>query len=207
MVNIAFAQLSTVEQDPGEIVMYNHYWFTDVLSGTNIYYPNTANGNAFVYTSSPVVTADDGQFFPWGYRFDNTVSYLDIGMYKGDTTVFFVAGTAVDSSYFPILKIRYDYGDGESFDNSRNILIDYTKLRIDSYLNGFALGDPRFVEVSHTYQASETTFIQPYTAVVSILNGNMVINTFNITLSIYQDSIFDFEEWFGQLDLFWLDMT
>ena len=191
-MNIVVAQLSSL-QDPGDIVMYNHYWFTDVLSGTNVYYPNTANGNFFTYTSTPVATANDGFFFPWGYLFSDTYSYINIGMFKGNTTVFFQA-TGLDSRFYPILNMIYDYGDGSSFINSRNILIDYSKLQVDSYLNGFALGDPKFVEISHTYEPSETTYIQPYTAHIQVLNGNMVINNFYVILSVYQDSIFDFEE-------------
>lgn len=196
-VNTTTVYLTSI-QDPGDIVMYNHYWFSDVLSGTSIAYPNTADGNFFTYTSLPGVTADDGLFFPWGYAYQDTTSIQYIGKYKGKTTINF-SGTGLDIRFFPILRINYDFGDGESYENNRAILIDYSKLRIDSYVNGLGFGDPKWVIVQHTYEPSDTTFSTTYTAHVRVLNGNLVTNNFYFLVDIVQDSIFDFDD-FSLLD-------
>ena len=191
-MNSVSVNLSSV-QDPGKIDMYNHYWFVDVLSGTNFTYPNTADGDFFNYTLQPQVTANDGLFFPWGYVFQDTSQIIHLGKYKGYTTLYFV-GSSLASNYFPILRINYDFGDGTSYENARNVLIDYSKLSIDSYLNGYSFGDPKMVTVSHVYEPSDTTFSTTYTAHVRALNGNLVTNNFYITIEIVQDSIFDFDE-------------
>jgi hypothetical protein len=169
-------------QDPGDIVMYNHYWFSDPLSGTNIAYPVTANGDFFTYSTTPTVTADDGGFFPWGYIFEDTFETIYAGKYKGLTTLN-VNASGLSTAYFPILRIYYDFGDGEVYNNSRNVLIDYSKLAIDSFINGYGYGDPKFVTVDHTYQPSDTTFTVTYTAHVQVFNGSLVANNFFIIIS------------------------
>ena len=192
--------------------MYNHYWFTDLLSGSNIFYPNTANGGFFtsgasdffnyIYTNLTnltVITANDGLFFPWGYPFQDTFEVIDAGIHKGDTLVEFIA-SGLDTRYFPVLNIRYNYNDGSpSFDNTRNILIDYSKLTFDSYLNGYGYGDPKFISVNHVYTPSDTTYIREISSYIKVFNGNLVTNNFLVRLSIVQDSIFDFDD-FNLLD-------
>jgi hypothetical protein len=173
--------------------MYNHYWFSDPLSGTNIAYPVTANGDFFTYSTTPTVTADDGGFFPWGYIFEDTFETIYAGKYKGLTTLN-VNASGLSTAYFPILRIYYDFGDGEVYNNSRNVLIDYSKLAIDSFINGYGYGDPKFVTVDHTYQPSDTTFTVTYTAHVQVFNGSLVANNFFIIIDIVQDSIFDFDD-------------
>jgi len=191
-VNTVTVNISSV-QDPGDIVMYNHYWFSDPLSGTNIAYPVTANGDFFTYSTTPTVTADDGGFFPWGYIFEDTFETIYAGKYKGLTTLN-VNASGLSTAYFPILRIYYDFGDGEVYNNSRNVLIDYSKLAIDSFINGYGYGDPKFVTVDHTYQPSDTTFTVTYTAHVQVFNGSLVANNFFIIIDIVQDSIFDFDD-------------
>lgn len=177
--------------------MLNHYWFNDVLSGTNIAYPNTADGS-FFSTSVFSATADDGLFFPWGYAFQDTYTTQYVGKFKGNTTIYF-SGTALDIRFFPILRINYDFGDGETFANNRAILIDYSKLKIDSYINGLGFGDPKWILVQHTYPPSDTTFTTTYTAYIRVLNGNLATNHFYYIFDIIQDSIFDFDD-FNLLD-------
>lgn len=196
-MNLVTVNLSSA-QDPGLIVMLNHYWFSDPLSGTNIYYPNTANGDFFNYTTTPVETADDGLFFPWGYVFQDTYSTIYAGKHKGTTTLYFNA-SGLDISYYPILRINYDFGDGTSYTNSRNVLIDYSKLTIDSYINGYSFGDPKFVQIYHAYDPSDTSFVKSVTANINVLNGSLMVNYFTVIFDIYQDSIFDFDE-FNLLD-------
>lgn len=191
-MNTVTVNISSV-QDPGDIVMYNHYWFSDPLSGTNIAYPVTANGDFFTYSTTPTVTADDGGFFPWGYIFEDTFETIYAGKYKGLTTLN-VNASGLSTAYFPILRIYYDFGDGEVYNNSRNVLIDYSKLAIDSFINGYGYGDPKFVTVDHTYQPSDTTFTVTYTAHVQVFNGSLVANNFFIIIDIVQDSIFDFDD-------------
>jgi hypothetical protein len=191
-VNTVTVNLSSI-QDPGDIVMYNHYWFSDPLSGTNIAYPVTANGDFFTYSTTPTVTADDGLFFPWGYLFDDTFETIYAGKYKGLTTLN-VNASGLSTAYFPILRIYYEFGDGTVYNNSRNVLIDYSKLAIDSFINGYGYGDPKFIPVQHTYQPSDTTFNVTYTAHVQVFNGSLVTNNFYIIIDIVQDSIFDFDD-------------
>jgi len=172
--------------------MLNHYWFSDVLSGTNIPYPLTATGNLFSTSSWPE-TANGGFFFPWGYSFQDSYNSAYLGKYKGYTTVTF-CGTGLDIRFFPILRINYDFGDGKTYANNREILIDYSKLKIDSLLNGAGFGDPKWVNVSHTYEPSDSTLTTTYTAYLRVLNGNLATNHWYFTIDIVQDSIFDFDE-------------
>jgi len=205
-VNTVEIRLSSI-QDPGDILMYNHYWFTDVISGANVFYPNTANGGLFtsagvdffnyIYTNVTnltVITANDGAFFPWGYPFQDTFEVIDAGIHKGDTLVEFIA-SGLDTRFFPVLNIRYNFNDGTpSVDNTRNILIDYSKLTFDSYLNGYGYGDPKFIAVDHVYSPSDTSYIRILSSYIQVFNGNLSNNNFLVRLSIVQDSIFDFDD-------------
>jgi len=190
-VNLVTAYLSSV-QVAGEIDMLNHYWFSDVLSGVNIPYPLTATGNLFTTPSWPA-TANGGQFFPWGYAYQDSYNYAYLGKYKGYTTVTF-CGTGLNINFFPILKILYSFDDGDTYENNRAILIDYSKLKIDSLLNGAGYGDPKYINVDHTYEPSDSTFTTPYTAYIQVLNGNLATNHWYFTIDIVQDSIFDFND-------------
>jgi hypothetical protein len=125
--------------------------------------------------------------------FEDTFETIYAGKYKGLTTLN-VNASGLSTAYFPILRIYYDFGDGEVYNNPRNVLIDYSKLAIDSFINGYGYGDPKFVTVDHTYQPSDTTFTVTYTAHVQVFNGSLVANNFFIIIDIVQDSIFDFDD-------------
>ena len=177
-------------QERGDLAFYNHYWFYDSLSGTNIFYPNTANGKDFS-TTTVDITADGGLFFPWGYKYQNYVYFVPGGRYKGNTTATFILSD-VNASYFPIIKINYDFGDGSRpVVNNKELKVDFTKLRIDTFLQGQQLGDPRAVNLEHIYYPGNT-YSTTYTATIITVAGNLATNTFYVIFDVIQDSVFDF---------------
>jgi len=106
------------------------------------------------------LTADDGVFFPWGYRKTNTYTNLSFNKFKGPLTVVFCP-SAIDESIYKILKIIYDFGDGQFTEVDKNIYgetininTNYTFLSTD--INGTVVG----YNVAHDYW--------PYTNDVSV---------------------------------------
>lgn len=169
----------------------NHYIFSDPIEGTNITYPETANG-AFFTTSTYLTAVTGGLLFPWGYSVQNTTTHLNLGVLKGPYTITFVP-SSIDNTYYTTLKIIYDFGDNSPiYTVEKDIVVDYTKINFEEITNTADIGNPKEVKVSHEYWPSPnelTTFV----ATVTVVNGNFVNNIFFIYLSSVHDTIYDIE--------------
>ena len=179
-------------QKPVTPTVINHYLFLDPVYGTSINWPATADGYLF---EDPDVgpnfiyplTANGGLFFPWGYPINNTSLSAYLGEFKGETTLTFIP-SAIDNSYFPTLKIIYDFDD--------NRVVDIEKGIVQNLLPTVAIldpGTPNNINVSHIYRPPSKTTTTYYPS-VTVLNGNLVLNIFNLSLDIFPDTLFKFDD-------------
>lgn len=179
-------------QIPGYPNFLNHYIFVDPIDGTNITYPNTANGDLFT-TTSYVSAVTGGLIFPWGYTVQNTTSFINLGVLKGPYTITFNP-SAIDNTFYTTLKIMYDFGDGtEIYTVEKDVVIDYTKINLSELTNTADAGNPKVVKVNHEYWPKKQS-LTTYTATITVVNGNFVNNVFYIYLSSVHDSIYDLNE-------------
>ena len=179
-------------QKPVTPTIINHYLFLDPVYGTSINWPASADGYLFedpdvgpnfVYP----LTANGGLFFPWGYPINNTSLSAYLGEFKGETTLTFIP-SAIDTLYFPTLKIIYDFDD--------NRVINVEKGIVQNLLTTVATldpGTPTNVNVSHIFRppSKKTTTYYPS---VTVLNGNLVLNIFNLSFNILPDTLFKFDD-------------
>ena len=179
-------------QKPVTPTIINHYLFLDPVYGTSINWPASADGYLFedpdvgpnfVYP----LTANGGLFFPWGYPINNTSLSAYLGEFKGETTLTFVP-SAIDTLYFPTLKIIYDFDD--------NRIINVEKGIVQNLLPTVATldpGTPTNVNVSHIFRppSKKTTTYYPS---VTVLNGNLVLNIFNLSFNVLPDTLFKFDD-------------
>lgn len=143
----------------------------------------TADGNFFNATSAIDTTYNNGSFFPWKYviqSFTKTLPSVDL---KGPYTVTF-STSGLDSTLFGILKVLYDFGDG----NKRTV-----SYPAGNSFNGVALIErPGDVDVENSYyplSLSGTT----YTPTITVINGNLVSFIYNISINVFPGSIYDFD--------------
>jgi hypothetical protein len=170
----------------------NHYLFVDPVFGSAIVYPDTATGSIFSETTGSFVyptTADGGLFFPWGYPIYNTTLSADLGTFKGITTLT-VNPSAIDDRYYAVMKILYD------FEGDYNI-INIEKGIVQNVLsNNVAVldpGSPKETIVSHIFtpKSLESTTYYP---TITVVNGNLSLNVFNLKLTLLPDTIFKFDD-------------
>lgn len=178
-------------QPPGKPGYLNHYLFVDPVYGTNFTYPNTANGSFFTTASYPV-TADGGLFFPWGYAKVNVTEYVDLGALKGPYNLIF-STSALDTSFYPVFKILYDFGDGEYYEIEKNVVANYTAGNLANILAGQLPENIQYAYVDHEYWPLNNV-CTVYTPSVSVIFSNSVYNIYNITFSSYPDSIYSIEK-------------
>lgn len=139
-------------------------------------------------TPSYAVTANGGLFFPWGYIKSNVTQNIDIGKFKGPTTITFNP-SAIDYSLYPIVKIYYDFGDGHFTDVERNIYGQTISINTDYvFLSTGLAGIPNNYLVSHTYWPG--VHEAPYVPSISAIASDGVYNIFNISLTSVPDSIY-----------------
>ena len=170
----------------------NHYLFLDPVYGTSINWPASADGYLFTDPVSGTsfvypFTANSGLFFPWGYPINNTSLSAYLGEFKGETTLTFIP-SAIDNQYFPTLKIIYDFDD--------NRIINVEKGIVQNLLPTVATldpGTPTNVNVSHIFRppSKKTTTYYPS---VTVLNGNLVLNIFNLSFNVLPDTLFKFDD-------------
>ncbi len=162
--------------------LLNHYIFSDPVFGVNFTYPSTVDGGPFSpsYTYSSFVSG--GLYYPWGYIFQNTLHTINLPPLKGPYTVYF-SPTALDTRYYGVLKIFYDFGDGES----QNVERDVVPNNPDTALTD---GDPAEIVISHNYwpKNNQSTTYYP---TITVLNGNLALDVYNIKLTITPASVFE----------------
>jgi alpha-tubulin suppressor-like RCC1 family protein len=167
----------------------NHYLFADPVYGTSFLYPSTADCRFFTTDTSAFTAISGGAFFPWGYPVKNTLTFYDLGNFKGDTTLI-INPSSIDETYFTTLKILYDFGDGSD-------ILNVEKKSVTNYIPSVPTldpGTPKDVIISHTYRPDELDRATTYYPSISIISGNLSITVFQLTLSLYVDSMFSFKD-------------
>jgi hypothetical protein len=168
----------------------DHWLFYDIeldpVSGVNFVYPNSADGSFFSSTSGTFVypfTADGYLFYPAGYGVYNVYSSLTAGPLKGPYTFVFDP-TGLDYTLYGIQKIVYDFGDGQSR------VVEYP---IGSGYIGTSLTNaPNNLKVTHDYYPTGQGTTTYYPS-ISVVNGNLVQNIFNIEIILVPASIYELQ--------------
>lgn len=189
---------SELASDPANTQQFNGLLntikvFSRVLSSSEInadYYNSAAifpqNVNAYS------LTADGGFFFPWGYAKQNSTTSIEAGKLKGPYTVTFVLSN-IETTYYPVFKILYDFGDGETFKIEKNIVQDYASGNLAEILQGQLVEDIQFSIVSHEYWPTDKP-VTLYTPSISVIFSNSEYNIFNVSFSSYPDTIYNIEK-------------
>ena len=182
--------LSSV-QIPSFPSVLNHYLFEDPVYGSNIVYPEVADGYIFNIPTSYVfaATSNGGLFFPWGYSVDNTYLSADLGFFKGQCTLT-VIPSGIDNTYYTTLKIIYNFDDNKIIDIEKGIVQNILPGNV-AFLDS---GVPTNTNVSHVYTARSLNNTTYYPS-VTVLNGNMVLNIFNLKLTMLPGTIYDFDDY------------
>lgn len=174
----------------GDVKLYNR-----ALTQSEIDYDTQSLSFRNYNTALPefTLTADDGAFFPWGYRKTNTYTDINVNKFKGPVTVVFCP-SAVDESIYKILKIVYDFGDGQFTEVDKNIYgetininTNYTFLSTE--INGTVVG----YNVAHDYWPYNNEISVFYPS-ISVIASDGVYNIYNITLSSVPDSIYSISD-------------
>ena len=181
-----YTVLLTSVQSLNSNSILDHYLFLDPVYGLNFTYPNSADGSFFYSTSGTYVypfTANGGDLYPYGYGIVNTISNIVVGPLKGPYTLIFDP-TGLDYALFGVSKIVYDFGDGQS---------QTVEYPVGSDTLGRAIpAAPNTTLVPHDYYPLNNT-TTTYYPTVSVINGNLVQNIFNITATFVPASIYDLE--------------
>jgi hypothetical protein len=172
----------TSQQVLGNPNLLNHYLFVDPISGVTFTFPATSDGGSFSTSFVYPTSTNAGLFFPWGYVFQNTTTDIDLGTLKGPYTITF-SPSGLDKRFFGVLKISYDFGDGTSEIVERDIVPNNPNT-------AFTRGDPANINITHIYWPKNNN-ITTYTPGITVLNGNLAQNIFNIRLQIVPGSIYE----------------
>lgn len=168
-------------QDSGMPDLLNHYIFVDPIEGVSFTYPLTTNGGVFTpYTFSNYISG--GRFYPWGYTFQTTFHNISADPLKGPHTIVF-SPSSLDTTYYGILKIAYDFGDGKMFIKERDIIPDVIESDISAV-------DPSMAIVKHDYWPTSNT-VTTYNPGISVLNGNLALDVYDIIIRIYPSSVYE----------------
>jgi len=186
-VNYTYYVLSSY-QPLGKPGFVNSWFFYDPVYGVNINYPNTLSGSTFDSTLGTYVypaTTYGGNFIPWGYIVQNSTLSADLGNFKGSTTLT-IQPSSIDEKYFTTLKIVYDFNDNDIRVIEKSIVQNdvFNNVSIDP-------GSPTDYPISHTYYTPTTT--TTFYPSITVINGNLALNIFNLKLTLKQDSLFDFD--------------
>ena len=174
--------LST-QQQLGVPELLNNYLFIDPVYGLDINFPLTANGGLFTDSNISYVNTEDGEFFfPWGYIISTNTQFITADTFKGPYTITF-SPSGIDTQYYSILKMIYDFGDGEIQALEHGV--------ITGSLSGGLL-DPASIDIQHNYWPvnGKTT----YSPSITVLNGNLSVDIINYELNFVPASIFEFED-------------
>jgi hypothetical protein len=163
----------------------NHYLFEDPVYGISFTYPNTANGSFFHTTTGSFtypVTANGGLVFPWGYVVQTIRTNLTAGPFKGPYTINF-SPSGIDTRYFNVLKIIYDFNNGEEIYTVEKDIVPNLRERFLQTKN------PTEVTPGRVYYPGRD--ITTYHPIISVINGNLTQNIYNISFSMVPESIYE----------------
>jgi len=164
----------------------NHYLFEDPVYGISFTYPNTANGSFFHTTTGSFtypVTANGGQIFPWGYVVQTIRTNLTAGPFKGPHTINFCP-SGLDTRYFNVLKIIYDFDNGEQIYNVEKDIVPNLRERFLQSKSPIEITPSRVY-----YPGPELTTFHP---IISVINSNLTQNIYNISFSLVPESIYEY---------------
>lgn len=184
MKSYSFVLNST--QTLADPVLVNGYMFLDPVYGYSYTYPLTDIGGDFSGTGSYSASAYAGKFYPWGYNKQTTVTILTAGTLKGPYTITF-SPSGLDTSGYALLKIVYDFGDGTSFSTDNSIIYSVKGA------GGNGVSDPTKQNVTHDYWPTNN-YITTYTPTVTVLNGDLSLNIYNISFSLVPVSLFELDD-------------
>ena len=154
-----------VEQD-----LNSYFWFTS---------------SSYVYA----LTTSGGVIFPYGYQKQNVTHYLDLSAFKGPITLTYIP-SAIDNTYFPTLKILYNFGDNTTAEVDKTAIGNASFYKNNlNVVTGPNPVLPNNYYVSHDYwpQNNDITSFAPS---ISVITGDSVYNIFNINFSLVPDSIY-----------------
>jgi hypothetical protein len=164
----------------------DHWFFSDPARGTNFTYPNTAFGGLYDTPYFPI-TGDDGGFTEWKYAIQDIISTISVGPLKGPYTITFDP-SYLDNQYYSILKIEYDFGDGQTTTVTRDLIRHLTQGQ------SLTAGDPKDVPVTHIYYPLSSSGMTVYNPKITVFNASLVANIFNISISSTAASIYEFND-------------
>ena len=174
----------TSSQTLGIPELLDNYLFTAPVYGLNINFPLTANGGHFLDTNY-LTSEDCGLFYPYGYVLKTTYHGTTATQLKGPHTIV-ISPTALDTAYYAILKIIYDFGDGTSQTVERAV-------GANSFGATNVTSNPANTNVTHQYwpkDNNKTTF----TPTVTVVNGNLALDIYNLQFTLTPSSIYDFDK-------------
>jgi len=166
-------------------VLINGYMFLDPVYGYSYTPQLTDIGGDFTGTTSYPDSANAGLFYPWGYSKQDSITTLSAGNLKGPYTITF-SPSGLDTSGYALLKIVYDFGDGTGFSTDNSIIYSVKGA------GGNGITDSTKQVVTHDYWPTNN-YITTYTPTVTVLNGNLALNIFNISFSLVPISLFELD--------------
>lgn len=176
IVNTQYAFLSNIPK----CVFIDHYIFIDPVSGSNIYYPVTANGDrldpdteyipTWILSSGPLGAACYQDYCFGSVSLDPTRIYCN-------TDVTFVL-SAFDESVSEVCKVVYDFGDGSEL------------LEVNYDFSSTPPISPKDKIIKKTYYP-KNSHVTTYVASVSILKTDSCVSTLNIPICTFKCGIFD----------------
>ena len=184
MKSYTFTLNSTQTPQTPELV--NGYMFLDPVYGYSYTYPVSDIGGGFTGTEVYTQSANAGLFYPWGYNKQTIITKLSAGPFKGPYTISF-SPAGLDTSVYALLKLYYDFGDGTGFSTDNSIVYSVEGT------GGNGLSDPTTQIVTHDYWPTNSG-VTTYTPTISVLNGDLSLNIFNISFDMVPVSIFEFDD-------------
>jgi hypothetical protein len=174
----------------GDVRMFDRELTSQEITDTlnSLFFLNT-------YSTTPTysVTANGGLFFPWGYQKDNIYHVADLGKFKGPITITF-SPSSVSQEFYPVLKIRYGFGDGNFTYVEKNIYGDNCSIVTNYEVVSTAVyGNPTNINISNTYWPNKDK-ITTYKPSISVIGSQGVFDVFDVLLSCLPDSIYSMSD-------------
>lgn len=164
--------------------LLNNYLFTAPVYGLNFEFPLTASGGHFTDTNY-LIDKDCGLYFPYGYLLSTTYHGTTAAQLKGPHTIVF-SPTALDTSYYAILKIIYDFGDGTMHISERGV-------GANAFGATDVTGNPANTNIVHTYWPGENN-LTTFTPTITVINGNLSLDVYQLQFTLTQNSVLDFDK-------------
>lgn len=135
------------------------------------------------------LTANGGIIFPWGYVKTNNEYAISVEKFKGPATIVFCP-SAIDSHLYPVLRIEYDFGDGNWTEVARNLYNRTVNIETNYiFVSAQIPGTPSDYNIAHDYWP--LSGITTYNPSISVITGDGVYNIYSVSISAVPCSIYD----------------